>query len=256
MPDGMNLRATHNPRQLPERMADRLIVALDVPTVEEASAIVASLEGAVAFFKIGLWLQFAKGVDGLISSIVESGNQLFLDAKMYDVPETVSRAVASAVQRRASFITIHGDENIMRAAVKAKEGSDLKVFAITVLTSLDDAALKRMGYALKAKDLVQLRARMAVDCHCDGIIASADDDPDQIRMLAGNKKLLIATPGIRPAGSAPDDQKRIATPREAIANGADYLVVGRPIVAAPDRRAAALAIIREMELGDADRGDA
>lgn len=248
MPDGMNLRGT-NPRNLPEEMAQRLIVALDVPTVEAARTLIAQLEGTVSFFKIGLWLQFAKGVDGLISSIVDSGKRLFLDAKMYDVPETVGRAIKSAVKRRASFITIYGDENIMRAAVKAKEGSDLNVFAITVLTSLDDEALARMGYALTARELVRLRAKMAVDCHCDGIIASADDDPDQIRMLAGNNKLLIATPGIRPAGSAPDDQRRVATPREAIANGADYLVVGRPIVAQPDPRAAALQIIEDMELG-------
>jgi orotidine-5'-phosphate decarboxylase len=250
MPDGSFVQRPNRAlRDVPHEMAKRLIVALDVPTVEDAQSIIGKLEGAVSFFKIGLWLQFAKGVDGLISSIVDSGNQLFLDAKMFDVPETVSRAVASAVKRRASFVTVHGDENIMRAAVRAKEGSSLKIFAITVLTSLDDNALKEMGYALSAKDLVLLRARKAVECRCDGIIASADDNPDQIRMLAGDNRLLIATPGIRPAGSVSDDQKRIATPREAIASGADYLVVGRPIVAQADPRIAALRIIEDMELG-------
>ena len=230
-------------------MADRLIVALDVPTVGEAEAIVSELAGTVSFFKVGYWLQFEKGVDNLISSIVSSGTKLFLDAKMYDVPETVSQAVRSAVRRGASFVTIHGDESIMRAAVKAKGDSNLKIFAVTVLTSLDDAALHEMGYRLSARDLVLLRARKAAECQCDGIIASADDDPDQIRMLAGQPAMLIATPGIRPAGSVSDDQKRVATPREAIANGADYLVVGRPIVANPDRRGAALRIIEDMEEG-------
>lgn len=248
MPDGSVWGLDRNPRNLPANMAERLIVALDVPTVQEAESIVAKLAGIVSFFKIGYWLQYEKGVDNLISSIVDSGNKLFLDAKMYDVPETVAQAIRSAVRRRASFVTIHGDENIMREAVKARGDSELKIFAITVLTSLDDAALYEMGYRLPAKELVLLRARKAVECKCDGIIASADDDPDRIRMLAG-QHMLIATPGIRPAGSAPDDQKRIATPREAIANGADYLVVGRPIVAGSDQKGAALRIIEDMELG-------
>lgn len=249
MPDGSTLGLERNVRDRPGNMAERLIVALDVPTVNEAEGIVAKLAGTVSFFKIGYWLQFEKGVDNLISSIVDAGNKLFLDAKMYDVPETVAQAVRSAVRRRASFVTIHGDENIMREAVKAKGDSDLKIFAITVLTSLDDTALWDMGYRLSAKDLVLLRARKAAECKCDGIIASADDNPDRIRMLAGEPTMLIATPGIRPAGSAPDDQKRIATPREAIANGADYLVVGRPIVASSDQKSAALRIIEDMELG-------
>jgi orotidine-5'-phosphate decarboxylase len=232
-------------------MADRLIVALDMPTIVQARQMVAALEGTVSFFKVGLGLQYLEGFDGLISSIVNSGHQLFLDAKMFDVPETVSMAITAAVRRQASFVTIHGDENIMRAAVKAKNGSGLKIFAITVLTSLDDEALRGMGYALSAKDLVLLRAKKASECNCDGIIASADDGPDQIRMLAGNEQLLIATPGIRLAGSAMDDQKRRATPGQAIANGADYLVVGRPIVTDQDPRGAALRIIEEMELGRA-----
>lgn len=248
------LRQPSNPRSLPDDMADRLIVALDVPTIDQARKLVEALKGTVSFFKVGLWLQFVEGVDDLISSIVDGGHRLFLDAKMYDVPETVGRAIESAVRRRASFVTIHGDENIMRAAVQAKKGSGLKVFAITVLTSIDDAALYEMGYRLSAKELVLLRARKASECECDGIIASADDGPDQIRMLAGNERLLIATPGIRPAASAADDQKRIATPRQAIANGADYLVVGRPIIAAEEGpKVAAQRIIREMMEGEAQR---
>jgi orotidine-5'-phosphate decarboxylase len=235
-------------------MADRLIVALDVPTIDQASRLVETLKGTVSFFKVGLWLQFLEGFDNLISAIVKDGHRLFLDAKMFDVPETVRMAITAAVHRQASFVTIHGDENIMRAAVEAKKGSALKIFAITVLTSIDDDALWEMGYRLPAKELVQLRARKASECECDGIIASADDGPDQIRMLAGNERLLIATPGIRPAGSIADDQRRIATPGQAIANGADYLVVGRPIIAAEEGPTiAAQRIIREMIEGEAQR---
>lgn len=258
MPDGTTVGSTtvgslKMKRGLPPDMKDRLIVALDRTTVGEAKEIVEKLEGVVSFFKIGLWLQFAEGIDGLITSLVKFDKKLFLDAKMYDVPETVRRAVATAVQRGASFVTVHGDENIIKAAVEAKAGSQLKIFAVTVLTSLDDSALYEMGYRLTAKELVLLRARKAASCACDGIIASADDDPDQIRMLAGSDGLLIATPGIRRAGDNPHDQKRTATPREAIANGADYLVVGRPIYEEADPLQAAIDIIEEMRLGHEDR---
>jgi orotidine-5'-phosphate decarboxylase len=249
MPDGPMPPQPGNPRDLPTSMAERLIVALDVRPIGLARELVKALKGTVSFFKVGLWLQFEKGYEDLIESIVGEGHRLFLDAKMFDVPETVARAIESAVRRKASFVTIHGDENIMRAAVKAKAGSDLKAFAITVLTSIDDRALFDMGFRLSAKELVLLRAKQASECGCDGIIASADDGPDQIRMLAGNERLLIATPGIRPVGSVRDDQRRIATPRQAIANGADYLVVGRPIVAESDPRDAALHIIEDMEAG-------
>jgi orotidine-5'-phosphate decarboxylase len=230
-------------------MKDRLIVALDMESVEEARQIVRQLDGVVSFFKVGLGLQFAQGVDGLIGSLAGSGKKLFLDAKMYDIPQTVGRAVATIAQRGVSFVTVHGDEAIMRAAVKAKGASGLKVFAVTVLTSLDDEALKSMGYAHSARDLVMLRARKAVECGCDGIIASADDDPSRLRMLAQSEALLIATPGIRMPGGETHDQKRVATPKEAIENGADYLVVGRPIVAAKDPREAALRIIEDMRAG-------
>jgi orotidine-5'-phosphate decarboxylase len=234
-------------RNVPANMADRLIVALDVASVTEARALVARLDGVVSFFKVGLWLQFALGVDDLIDSLIGAGKQVFLDAKMFDIPETVGRAVKVAAARRVSFVTVHGDEAIMRAAVEGKGDSNLKIFAVTVLTSLDDDALKRMGYAVTARDLVSVRARAAVACGCDGIIASADDGPDAIRRLAGSDGLLIATPGIRLAGADAHDQKRTATPGEAIGNGADYLVVGRPIVADLDPVAAARRFIAEME---------
>ncbi|MDE2100360.1 MAG: orotidine-5'-phosphate decarboxylase [Patescibacteria group bacterium] len=246
MPDDAGFQRVQPISDLREEMAKRLIVALDVPNVDRAEELVEQLSGTVSFFKVGLWLQYEKGVDRLLTRIIDSGNRLFLDAKMFDVPNTVAQAVKSAVIRHASFVTVHGDENIMRAAVKAKGDSDLKIFAITVLTSLDNAALYDMGYRLKAKSLVLLRTRKAVECGCDGVIASANDDPDRIRTLAGNTDLLIATPGIRPEGSPLGNQKRVATPKEAIENGADYLVVGSPIVGQKDPRAAAERIIDQM----------
>ena len=179
--------------------------------------------------------------------MVERGKQVFLDAKMYDIPQTVERGVAAVAQSGASFLTVHGDEAIMRAAVRGRGQSRLKLFAVTVLTSLDDAALKQMGYGHSARELVGLRAASAVACGCDGIIASAEDDPDAIRRLAGSDRLLIATPGVRQAAGALHDHKRSATPGRAIASGADYLVVGRPIIEAADPVAAARSFIAEMK---------
>jgi orotidine-5'-phosphate decarboxylase len=253
MPDGAALTPAPANRDLPADMKDRLIVALDRATVAEAEQVIEQLDGVVSFFKIGLWLQFAEGVDRLMSALIAADKKLFLDAKMYDVPQTVGQAVKAAVKRGASFVTVHGDEAIIRAAVAAKAGSDLKIFAVTVLTSLDDAALHKMGYRLPAKELVLLRTQQAAVCGCDGIIASANDDPDQIRALADSPRLLIATPGIRLSGGDLHDQKRVATPREAIENGADYLVVGRPIVDDLNPRAAAVKVIEEMRLGEQQR---
>ncbi len=245
MPDGTETPAKA-PRNLPG-MADRLIVALDVDSVAAASALVQRLDGVVSFFKIGLWLQFAPGVDGLIDGLIGAGRRVFLDAKMYDIPQTVAKGVAMAARRGVSFVTVHGDEAIIAAAVQARGDSALKVFAVTVLTSLDDAALAGMGYAVPARSLVRMRAARAVACGCDGVIASADDDPDEIRRLAGSDRLLIATPGVRQAAASLNDHKRTATPGEAIRAGADYLVVGRPIVEASDPVRAARSFIAEME---------
>lgn len=247
MPGGMGFAKPRANRGVPTSMAERLIVALDFHTVEEARSIVARLDGVVSFFKLGLRLQYEPGFGDLLTEIKAAGKKIFLDAKMYDIPETVGGAVASAVRRKVDFITVHGDEKIMRAAVENKGDSKIKVFAITVLTSLDDAALKDMGYTVGAREMVQMRAKLAVRSGCDGIIASADDEPNQIRALAESADLLIATPGVRRKNAAPDDQKRIATPGEAIANGADYLVVGRPILNAIDPVAEAKAFIAEME---------
>lgn len=229
-------------------MAERLIVALDVPEIGAAVRLAELLDGIVSFFKIGLWLAFARGFDGLIERLTVRGNRVFLDAKMLDIGETVAQGAARAADRGVNFLTVHAEPDTMRAAVRGRGAAPMRILAVTVLTSLADADLAAAGYRLSARDLVTLRVRQAAECGADGVIASAADDPDELRREAGAPKLLVVTPGIRPAGSRRDDHRRSATPAEAIRRGADYLVVGRPIIAAPDPRAAALAVITEMEV--------
>ncbi len=243
-------------RAVPDVMSQRLIVALDVADAGKARQIVAELDGVVSFFKIGMWLFFKKETDALIDDLVARGKQVFLDYKMYDIGETVKRGVAGAAARGVSIVTVHGDDAIMKAAVEGKGDSDLKIFAITVLTSLDDAALFEMGYRLTAEELVALRVRKAAEWGCDGIIASAYDDPDALRRQAGagGEWLLVGTPGVRRATDRQNDHRRFADPATAIAKGADYLVVGRPILEAPDRAREAASIIADMEQGWRDRG--
>ena len=247
MPAGMTTESSQVRRDVPAKMADRLIVALDVSDIRKARDIIEQLDGVVSFFKIGLWLAFADGVDGLISDLISSGKRVFLDAKMFDIGQTVEEGVARAADRGVSFVTVHGDERIIKAAMAGKRGRDIKIFAVTVLTSLSDNDLKEMGYALGAKDLVHLRVSKAVEYGCDGIIASPHDDPNEIRRIAKAHSLLIATPGVRPEGEAVHDHRRHATPYEAIRAGADYLVIGRPIIEKDDPAAAARAIIADME---------
>jgi len=230
-------------------MADRLIVALDVPTIAGAREMVARLDGVVSFFKVGLWLAFAEGVDGLLHGLISAGKRVFLDAKMHDIGKTVEEGVARAADRGITLVTVHGEPRVMEAAVKGKGGSPLKIFAISVLTNLDDAALKETGYALTARELVHLRARQAVRFGVDGLIASGADDPNELRRIAGWDRLLIGTPGIRGVADATDDHARLATPAAAIERGSDYLVVGRPIIAHTDPASRALEIIAEMEAG-------
>jgi orotidine-5'-phosphate decarboxylase len=235
-------------RDIPRAMADRLIVALDVPTIERAAQLAGQLHGIVSFFKVGLWLLFAPGAERFVDGLIADGKRVFLDAKMYDIGETVRQGVARAVERGVSLVTVHGDPDIMRAAVAGKGGSaSTKVFAVSVLTSQSDASVREMGYALSVAELVQLRARQAVACGCDGIIASAQDDPNAIRATIAAEHLLIATPGIREPGAETHDQQRVATPRQAIARGADYLIVGRPITQAADPAVAARRIVADME---------
>jgi orotidine-5'-phosphate decarboxylase len=233
-------------RDIPPRIEDRLIVALDVPSIARARALIDRLDGIASFFKLGLWLAFAAGFDGLIEELRARGKRIFLDAKMYDIGETVKEGVARAAERGVDFLTVHGDREIMKAAVAGRAGSPLKIFAITVLTSLDAEGLADLGYHGAVEELVRLRAQRAVECGCDGIIASPRDNPDRLRRFAGSQRLLVATPGVRLAGSAADDHKRTGTPRQAIAAGADYLIVGRPIVHSEDPAAAARQILDDM----------
>jgi orotidine-5'-phosphate decarboxylase len=233
-------------RGTPARLEDRLIVALDVPSIEEARALIGKLDGVVSFFKLGLWLQFAAGFDGLITELRNKNKRIFLDAKMYDIGETVKQGVARAAERGVTFVTVHGDSEIMKAAVAGRGDSPLKIFAISVLTSVDQDGLRDLGYLCNVDELIRLRVRRAAECGCDGIIAAPDDNPNQMRERAGAPQLLVATPGVRLLGASVDDHKRPGTPAQAIAAGADYLVVGRPIVRSPDPARAATVIIDNM----------
>lgn len=229
-------------------MRERLIVALDLPSVDEARHLVSRLGSTVQAYKLGMWLLFDPGFNALVDALVQAGKHVFLDYKMYDIPETVRRGVASVAARGARIVTVHGDPEIIAAAVEGAARSDLMVFAVTVLTSQDDAALAAMGYRLTVPELVGLRAGIAARAGARGIIASAADNPAALREAAG-VPLLVATPGIRLPGGATHDQKRIATPDTAIHRGADYLVVGRPITQALDPVAAAHQVLSLMEDG-------
>lgn len=237
---------TSRSRETPERIKDRLIVALDVPNIAEARTLVDRLDGVVSFFKIGLWLLFAAGVDRFLADLVEKRKKVFVDAKMFDIGETVKRGVAQVAERGASFVTVHGHTDIIRAAAEGKHGSDLKVLVVPVLTNLDDKALHQLGYHRSVAELIIEGARTAFDCGCDGIIAAPHDNPNQIRRAVGAENLLVVTPAVRLPGASLDGHKRAGTPAEAITAGADYLVVGRPIIRSRDPAAAAAAIIEDM----------
>jgi orotidine-5'-phosphate decarboxylase len=231
---------------IPARLEERLIVALDVPTIGEAWALVTRLDGVAWFFKIGFWLIFAPGFDGFLADLIGSGKKVFLDAKMFDIGETVKQGVRRAAERGVSFVTVHGDRDIIRAAAEGKKGSDLKILVVPVLTSLDAQGLRELGYHGGVAELIIERAKTTLSWGCDGIIAAPQDNPNEIRRAAGAEGLLVVTPGIRPPGAPVDDHKRAGTPAEAIAAGADYLVVGRPIIRSGDPARAAAAIIENM----------
>jgi len=225
--------------------SSRLIVALDLADVDEARNMVKSLEGVVSFFKVGLTLQLAAGVDGLIQSLIEQGKKVFLDYKYFDIPATLKIAVGRAAGRGVSFLTIHGSSAAMRAAVEGRGTSDLKLFIVTVLTSWDRTDLIEMGYSRHSvKDLVVIRARKSLEAGIDGVIASGQE-AQVIKQLSS--KLLVVAPGIRPDGFPEDDQKRRTTPGEAILAGADYLVMGRPITDSSDPRRISEQVISEMQ---------
>jgi orotidine-5'-phosphate decarboxylase len=225
---------------------DRLIVALDSEDVAAARQMVRQLEGTATFFKIGLVLQLAAGVEELIRNLIQDGKQVFLDYKYYDVQETLRKAVSRAAKLGASFLTIHGSSSLIRAAVEGKGNSELKLFTVTVLTSMDASDIAEMGYDRHSvEQLVLFRARKALEAGCDGVIASGRE-ADAIKQIAGGKLLVIA-PGIRPDGYPEDEQKRRATAAQAIEAGADYVVIGRPITGASNPVQAAEKFLDEMQ---------
>jgi orotidine-5'-phosphate decarboxylase len=221
----------------------RLIVALDVPSVAAAEALVVRLEDAVIFYKIGYQLAFAGGID-FARALAGAGKRIFLDLKLHDIGNTVARGVESVARLGASFLTVHAYPQTMHAAVDARAGSDLRILAVTVLTSYDDADLAAAGYDFTVFELVAERAAQARDIGVDGLVCSGEEAAALRPIIAAG--MVLVTPGIRPAGAEAGDQKRIMTPAAAIAAGADHLVVGRPIIAASDPKAAADAIVAEI----------
>jgi orotidine-5'-phosphate decarboxylase len=236
-----------SPRSLPSRLEDRLIVALDLPSVDAARGIVARLDGIVSFYKVGLWLIFAPGFEAFLDGLLKSGCNVFLDAKMFDIGETVRRGIERVAERGVSFVTIHGDGDIIRAAVDGRGNSPLKLLVVPALTSINERGLRELGHSGTVADLIADRARLALDCGVDGIIASPQDNPNAIRRRLDAERLLVVTPGVRLAGAALDDHKRSGTPAQAIDDGADYLVVGRPIVQSDDPAKVAARFIADMK---------
>jgi orotidine-5'-phosphate decarboxylase len=227
---------------------ERLIVALDVASVKEAQALVERLGASVSFYKIGYQLGFAGGL-ALARSLAEAGSQVFLDMKLHDIGHTVARGVESVARLGASFLTVHAYPQTMHAAVQARAGSKLRILAVTVLTSYDDADLAAAGYDFTVSELVAERAAQARDIGVDGLVCAAEEASHLRPMI--RPSMVLVTPGIRPPGSAAGDQKRVMTPAAAIRAGADYLVVGRPIVTAKDPKSVAEAIVADIAAAQA-----
>src|SRR5580765_1054085 len=222
---------------------DRLIVPLDLPGVAEAEAMVARLGDSVTFYKIGYQLAFAGGLP-LVRQLAGAGKKVFVDLKLHDIGNTVARGVESVAALGATFLTVHAYPQTMKAAVEARAGSDLKILAVTVLTSYDDGDLHAAGYRLSVSDLVEARAQQAQVLGVDGLVSSPEEAAS-LRISDGHHMCLVFI-GIRPAGASAVDHNRIMSPARAIAAGADYLVVGRPITEAVDPKAAADAIQAEI----------
>ena len=219
----------------------RLIVALDFPSTDEARRLVAQLDNSVNFYKVGLELFMAGGYFEFVDELAAAGKQVFVDLKFFDVPATVGRAVERLQHRNISFVTVHGNDGIMQAAAASK--GDLKILAVTVLTSLDRGDLDDLGFQCDVEELVLSRARRAIHCGCDGVVASGHEAA-RLRDELGDR-LMIVIPGIRPVENI-DDQKRTVTVQDAFSHGADYIVVGRPIRDADNPRRVAETIQREI----------
>lgn len=224
---------------------ERLIVGLDLPSLEQASRMVETLGDSVSFYKVGYQLAYARGGLDFVRELASSGARVFLDLKLLDIANTVAKGVESAATLGISMLTVHAYPPVMRAAAEASRGSGLTILGVTVLTSLDDADLAEIGYGEGVDALVMRRALQAREAGIGGLVASAAE-AGRLREAIG-PEMAIVTPGIRPTGAGLDDQKRVVTPGEAIAAGASHLVVARPIVASADPKAATLAILREMD---------
>jgi orotidine-5'-phosphate decarboxylase len=220
---------------------ERLIVALDFPSTDDARRLVAQLDNSVNFYKVGLELFMAGGYFEFVDELAAAGKQVFVDLKFFDVPATVGRAVERLQHRNISFVTVHGNDGIMQAAAASK--GDLKILAVTVLTSLDRGDLDDLGFQCDVDELVLSRARRAIHCGCDGVVASGHEAA-RLRDELGDR-LMIVIPGIRPVENT-DDQKRTVTVQDAFSHGADYIVVGRPIRDADNPRKVAETIQREI----------
>ncbi len=224
----------------------KIICALDLADVEEARQMTERLKGLVSFYKVGMLLYLAGGSE-LVQKCIAQGYRVFLDLKFYDVPDTIAAAVRQAALMGVSFLTVHGNKEILQRAGEAAAGTDLKVLGVTVLTSLDGDDITAMGFPCSLEELVLQRAQWALEAGCAGVVAS----PQEAALLREKlgSELLLVTPGIRPAGSELGTHKRAATPARALQAGADYLVIGQPIIRAADPRAAAAAIIEGIAPG-------
>jgi orotidine-5'-phosphate decarboxylase len=220
-----------------------IIVALDVESAEEARTLVSRLDAHIDFYKVGMELYAAVGMP-VVHELLDQGKQVFLDLKLYDIPETVKRTVAQVSRTGARFLTVHAVGSVMRAAVEGKGSSALDLLAVTVLTSLGREDLDDLGYSCEVSDLVAVRTRQALEARVEGVVASPREAA-AVRRIAGPRTIIV-TPGVRSAGKATGDQKRVATPAEAIRDGADYLVIGRQITRASDPAGEAARILEEI----------
>ncbi|WP_455370270.1 orotidine-5'-phosphate decarboxylase [Petrachloros mirabilis] len=230
---------------------DRLILALDVPSADEAEKLLAKVQDQIAFVKVGLELYTAAGPE-IVQRLLNRGKRVFLDLKFLDIEETVRRATERVAAMGVDFLTIHANRKALTAAVKGRGASPLKLLAVTVLTNFDSNDLRDMGIQRSVQELVMARALLAAEVGCDGVVASGEE-PGVLRPKIG-PRFVIVTPGVRPAGKDVDDHARATTPTQTIAAGADYLVVGRPIRSATDPAAAAAAILAEMQTAFDARG--
>jgi len=220
-----------------------IIVALDVESAADARALVARIGGAVGFYKVGMELYAAAGME-IVRELLGQGKEVFLDLKFYDIPETVKRAVTQVARTGVRFLTVHAVGSVMRAAVEGRGASGLQLLGVTVLTSFDKRDLEELGYSCSASELVAERTRQAMECGVDGVVASPLEAA-AVRQIAGPRAIVV-TPGVRSAGSDKGDQRRVATPAEAIANGASYLVMGRQITRAADPAAEVARVLEEI----------